>query len=107
MEVVVTIRAGHREVVSVSISIEEDDKRIIGILKRRLEETEEDKNTLKPKFMKLEGDVVETMNPMALHVQRFEENSKKLAAENEMFHLEKKGRMSLQISPIRQKRSAK
>lgn len=76
-------------------------------MKRHLEETKEDKNTLNPTFMKLHGDLVDTMNPMALHVQRFEKDSKKLAPENEMFHIEKKGRMSLPISPIHQKRSAK
>lgn len=79
-------------------------------LKGKLEEMVEEKDELNTKFSKLKCDLlykITQMKDMSPHVEHLEEQSRKLAAENESVQVTKQEIIALLINRSRQRRSAK
>lgn len=79
-------------------------------LKRKLKEMAKEKNELKNKVSKLEGDLLckrTQMKAMSLHVGHLEEQSRKLAAESESLRVTEREIIALPMNRWHPKQSVK
>lgn len=95
-------------VASLSVSIGEEEEENVQVLKRKWDEMPEEQNELKIKVSRVEGGLLYNntqMKAMRLHLERLEEHSRKLYAENESIQVTKRNIVALMMNCSRVNRS--